>query len=65
MKELRELGYTEIYTGKMDDLVTGWIHKEGSVGYVLANGNTKYKQGDIFNYDAKFVIVYHTFAKKK
>lgn len=28
MKELHELGYTEIYTEKIADLVIGWIHKD-------------------------------------
>ena len=64
MKELHELGYTEIYTEKIADLVTGWIHKDGSIEYVLVNGKTKYKKGDMFNYDVKIVIAYHTFAKK-
>lgn len=64
VKELRELGYTEIYTEKITDLVTGWIHKDGSIEYALVNGKVKYKQGDIFDYDVKIVIAYHTFAKK-
>lgn len=64
MKELHELGYTEIYTEKIADLVTGWIHKDGSVEYVLVNGKTKYRKGDMFDYDVKIVIAYHTFAKK-
>lgn len=49
MKELHELGYTEIYTEKIADLITGWIHKDGSIEYVLVNGKTEYKKGDIFN----------------
>ena len=64
MKKLHELGYTEIYTERMADLVTGWIHKNGSIEYVLVNGKTKYKKGDMFNYDVKIEIAYHTFAKK-
>ena len=64
VKELHELGYTEIYTEKIADLVTGWIHKEGSIKYVLVNGKTKYKKGDMFNYDVNIVIAYHAFAKK-
>lgn len=63
-KKLRELGYTEIYTEGIADLVTGWIHKNGSIKYVLVNGKTKYKKGDLFNYDVKIEIAYHTFAKK-
>lgn len=63
-KKLRELGYTEIYTEGIADLVTGWIHKNGSIKYVLVNGKTKYKKGDLFNYDVKIEIAYHTFANK-
>lgn len=64
MKELRELGYSEVYTEKIADLVTGWIHKDGSIECVLVNGKTKYKKGEMFSYDVKIVIAYHTFAKK-
>lgn len=63
-KKLRKLGYTEIYTEGIADLVTGWIHKNGSIKYVLVNGKTKYKKGDLFNYDVKIEIAYHTFVKK-
>lgn len=52
-KKLREFGYTVICTEGIADLVTGWIHKNGSIKYVLVNGKTKYKKGDLFNYDAK------------
>lgn len=62
--ELHGLGYTEINMEKIADLKTGWIHKDGSIEYVLVNGKSKYKKGDMFNYDVKIVIAYHTFAKK-
>lgn len=65
MNELYECGYTEIYTEKLSDLVTGWIHKDGSVKRVLVNGKAKYKKGERFDYDAKIVIIYHTFAKER
>lgn len=63
MKELRELGYTEIYTKKIADLITGWVHKNGSIEYVLVNGKSKYRAGDMFNYDVEIIIAYHTFKK--
>lgn len=63
VKELRGLGYTEICTKKIDDLITGWIHKNGSIEYVLVNGKSKYRAGDMFNYDVEIVIAYHTFKK--
>lgn len=49
---------------KIANLKTGWIHKDGSIEYVLVNGKSKYKKGDMFNYDVKIVITHHTFAKK-
>lgn len=61
---MHELGYTEINMKKIANLKTGWIHKDGSIEYVLVNGKSKYKKGDMFNYDVKIVITHHTFAKK-
>ena len=61
---LDALGFTEIYTYPIKDLVTGWITKNGSVDRIVINGINKFKKGSVFKFDAKIIICYHTFKKK-
>ena len=63
--ELANMGFTEIFFGEIDDLVTGWIHKDGSIQNVSVGGKEEYKKGLLVEFDTKIVIHYHTFTKKK
>lgn len=60
--QLQEQGYTKIYERKIEDLITGWITKEGSVESILVDGdeNRTIKKNMFYDYDQKFVICYHT-----
>lgn len=58
---LQELGFTEIYERPIEDLVTGWIKKNGSVERVIIDGNDAFKKNSVYTYDVKIVIEYHTF----
>lgn len=57
-KALRELGFTNISTKAVYDIVFG-VTTEGSVESVSINGNTEFVRGDIFASDAEIVITYH------
>lgn len=59
---LQELGFTQIYERKIEDLVTGWIVQEGSVERVLLNGEDEKPivKNVSYEYDQKIVICYHT-----
>lgn len=59
---LLEQGFTQIFERKIEDLVTGWITKEGSVENVLLDGdeNRPIEKNAIYDYDQKIVICYHT-----
>lgn len=59
----REAGFTRIETEVLDDLITGWLTKDGSVEQVAINGNTSFSSGDRFPADARVVITYHTFPE--
>ena len=62
---LSALGFTEIYTTPIKDLVTGWITKDGSVEKVVigsGNGET-FKKNAVYKYDVSIIIHYHTFNK--
>ena len=64
-KELEELGFTNIKEKAINDLITGWIVKDGSIEEVSVNYSNSYKKGKVCEYDAEIVIKYHTFSKKR
>ena len=61
VQELEDLGFTQIETAQKNDLVTGWITKDGSVYKVSIGGDSNFEKGDIFSKDDKVVVTYHTF----
>lgn len=65
VQDLFALGFTEIYTKEIDDLVTGWITKDGTVKKITVNNQEEYKKGSVFDYDVEIVVSYHTFKKKR
>lgn len=60
---LQDLGFTEIYERKINDLVVGFITKDGSVENVFADEGKEVPitQGKTYYYDTKIVICYHTY----
>ena len=63
ISELETIGFTNIKTEVLDDLVTGWLTKDGSVEQVEINGNNDFGNGTKFPKDAEIIITYHTFSK--
>ena len=64
---LVEKGYPNIYEEKIEDLVTGWLIKDGTIEKILVDGKeeTPIKKGANYPYDTKIVIYYHTYKKQK
>lgn len=60
---IKNLGFTEIVENPIKDLITGWITKAGSVEKVYIQNEEDFKKNDIFDYDEKITIEYHTFKK--
>lgn len=58
--ELQAMGFTNITTEGLDDLVTGWIIKENTIDQITINGKADLKDGDILPQDAQIVIKYHS-----
>ena len=54
-------GFENVQVSGMDDLVTGWITKEGSVEKIYINGNSEFSKGEKFPQDATVIISYHSF----
>lgn len=58
-----EQGFTNIQLLELDDLVTGWLTKEGEVEYVTVNGDEDYSADTWFDSDVEVVVAYHTFPE--
>lgn len=57
-------GFTNIEVQKLEDLITGWITKDGSVESVSIDGDTNYDSSKRYSRDSKILIVYHTFKNR-
>jgi hypothetical protein len=65
ISELKKTGFTNIKTKALDDLITGWLTKDGEIEKIEINGETEFKANDSFPKDSKIVITYHTFPKRE
>lgn len=65
IEKLTNLGFSNIQTEIIYDLITGWLVSDGDVESVSIDGNTKFDKGDVVSADAKVVVTYHTFKKNK
>lgn len=64
-KELENAGFINIDLMAEEDLVTGWITKDGSIERISINGDNDFDDYSYFPVDAKIVITYHTFKDKE
>ena len=58
------MGFTNIRLQRANDLVTGWVDKEGTIDIISINGRRDFAGSDSFKYDAEIVIVVHTWKNK-
>jgi hypothetical protein len=59
--DLAKAGFTNVEPKALEDLVTGWISKEGSVETIAVNGDSLFTTDDNFPKDAEIVVSYHSF----
>ena len=59
---LEAKGFTNIKVNDLNDLITGWISKDGSVENVVIGGDDSFAEEDWFAPDSVVVINYHSFA---
>lgn len=64
VSELSSLGFTNITLKRANDLVTGWLTKEGTIKSISINGVSDFVEGAAFAFDDEIVIVVHTFKNK-
>jgi len=63
--EFESSGFTNIKLEKLDDLVTGWLTKDGEVESVSVDGDTGYSADAWYPADVEVIITYHTFPEKE
>lgn len=64
VEELKSCGFTNIVLKRSNDLINGWVTKEGSIKSISIDGDSNFKAKATFNYDAEIVIVVNTFKNK-
>lgn len=58
-------GFENIEVQKLEDLITGWLTKDGSVESVSIDGDTNYDSSKKYSKNSKILIVYHTFKNRE
>jgi hypothetical protein len=61
VNDFKEKGFKNIRTEKLEDLVTGWLTKDGEVESVSVDGDRDYSPDDWYSENVEVVINYHTF----
>lgn len=64
LKELSEAGFINVETKEIDDLIFGWLTKDGAVENVTVDGNEEFSSDTYFPKDVKIIVSYHTFPKE-
>lgn len=62
--DFEKKGFKNIKAEKLEDLVTGWITKDGEVESVSVDGNKDYSPDVWYRNDIEVIITYHTFPEK-
>ncbi|CAM4311041.1 DUF4839 domain-containing protein [Erysipelothrix inopinata] len=64
-QKIQSEGFEDVTTEEIQDLIIGFMTKDGAVEEVLINDNHDYKKDDIFDKTSKVVVRYHTFPTSK
>lgn len=61
----KEKGFTNIKLEQIDDLIFGWLTKEGEVEEVSVGGNVDYSPDQWVSADTEVIIKYHVFPQSE
>ena len=61
----KEKGFTNIRTEKIEDLIAGWLTKDGEVEEVSVGGDVDYSPDKWLPVDTEVLIKYHTFPSNE
>ena len=63
-EKFEDMGFTNIKCVPNEDLITGWINKNGSTDKITIDNDSDFEKDEIFPEDAEVVINYHSFKIK-
>ena len=62
---LEEQGFTNVSTKPIEDLITGWITKDGEIEKVSINGDEDFSSYHWYPANSEVIVEYHTFPPKE
>lgn len=65
VKEFEDAGFKNVKTAKLDDLITGWLTKDGEVESVTVGSDEEYSPDEWVSEDIEVIITYHTFPEEE
>lgn len=63
LSQFESAGFMNISTEKIEDLVTGWLTKDGEVEEIQIGEKTRFSKSDYFSPRTEVIIRYHTFPE--
>ena len=60
---LNDAGFTNVTAEADRDLIVGWLHDEGEVEEVVADGDKSFSKNKYFPADATIIVKYHAFPE--
>ena len=63
--KFEEQGFTNVKTAILDDLITGWLIKDGEVESVSVDGDEDYSSDTWYPNNVEVIVTYHTFREKE
>ena len=63
LEDFQEKGFTNITLEPLEDLITGWLTKDGEVESVSIDGDENYAADTWYPNDVAVIITYHTFPE--
>lgn len=64
VSDFQKRGFINIKTETIEDLITGWLTKDGEVERVMIDGDENYSADSLYPKDVEVIIEYHTFPSK-
>lgn len=58
---LKKMGFTNVKSKPLGDLINGWIDDEYEVKEVSIGGVTKFSAGEIFDKNVEIIVSYHSY----
>ena len=61
LEQFNKAGFRNVETEKIEDLITGWLKKDGEIEKITVDGKSDFRKGAWVQKDAHVIIKYHTY----